>query len=419
MNLLEDLKARDLIYQQTDAEELAQKLSQEKMTVYIGFDPTAASLTVGNLASILLLSRFQKAGHKVIALVGGATGLIGDPSGKSEERSLHDNETVQEWSEKIKQQLTPFLEFSGPNPARVVNNLDWFAKVSALDYLRNIGKHFPINFMLAKDSVDSRLEKGISYTEFSYMILQAYDFYILNKEYDCNLQIGGSDQWGNITAGVDFTRRQTSNKVYGLTLPLVTKADGEKFGKSASGAVWLAKERTSPYQFYQFWINVEDEKVISHLKVFTFLGLDKIKELEEATQSHPEKRLAQNSLAWQVTSMVHGEDAAKQAKNVSKALFSEDFLSLSKEEILMGFKEAPSHFSESREESLVDMLTRCKISSSKRQAREDIKNGAIYLNGQRCQNVQSLLKEHAFLDEEFLIIRRGKKNYHLLQMKIS
>ena len=268
MNIIPDLQFRGLIYQATDLDGLAERLAAGPLTLYNGFDPTADSLTVGNLVPILLLRRFQLAGHKVIALAGGGTGLIGDPSGKAEERQLNADDVVAAWTEQVKAQLSRFLEFDGPNPAIAVNNYDWLSQLAAIDFMRDVGKHFPVSYMLAKDSVASRLEAGISYTEFSYMVLQAYDFWVLNQEYGCELQTGGSDQWGNITAGTDLIRRRAGNRAFGLTCPLVTKADGTKFGKTEAGTIWLDAAKTSAYQFYQFWINAEDLKVVDYLKTY-------------------------------------------------------------------------------------------------------------------------------------------------------
>ena len=311
MNIIPDLQFRGLIYQATDLDGLAELLAAGPIVLYNGFDPTADSLTVGNLVPILLLRRFQLAGHKVIALAGGGTGLIGDPGGKTEERQLNATDVVAEWTQQVKAQLERFLEFDGPNPAVMVDNHDWLGQLAAIDFMRDVGKHFPVPYMLAKDSVASRLGTGISYTEFSYMVLQAYDFLVLNKEYGCELQTGGSDQWGNITAGTDLIRRSAGNRAFGLTCPLVTKADGTKFGKTEAGTVWLDAAKTSAYQFYQFWINAEDQKVIDHLKTYTFLEQDAILQLAETVRDQPERREAQRTLAAEATTLVHGVDATR------------------------------------------------------------------------------------------------------------
>ena len=415
MDLLTDLEFRGQIYQNTDPEGLAELLAEGPITAYCGFDPTADSMTVGNLATIMLLCRVQRSGHRAIALVGGGTGLIGDPSGKSEERSLNTGDTVAEWSDNVRGELERFLDFDGSNPALVVNNYDWLGDIQMIDFMRDVGKHFPISYMLAKDSVDSRLQSGISYTEFSYMVLQAYDFLKLNEAYDCQLQIGGSDQWGNITAGIDLIRRSNGNKAYGLTGPLVTKADGTKFGKSESGAVWLDAAKTSPYEFWQFWINTEDQKVIDYLKVFTFLEHDAIRQLEDSVQNAPEKREAQRKLADEVTALVHSKEAAQQAERISHALFYGEFGALGEDEILQGFHDVPTHSMEAESLPLVDLLVEANVCSSKREARQDVQNGAIYINGDRCTELDRTLGTGDGLHGKYLIIRRGKKKYTLVQ----
>ena len=415
MDLLTDLEYRGQIYQNTDSEGLAERLAEGPITAYCGFDPTADSMTVGNLATIMLLCRVQRSGHRAIALVGGGTGLIGDPSGKSEERSLNTGDTVAEWSDNVRGELERFLDFDGSNPALVVNNYDWLGDIQMIDFMRDVGKHFPISYMLAKDSVDSRLQSGISYTEFSYMVLQAYDFLKLNEAYDCQLQIGGSDQWGNITAGIDLIRRSNGNKAYGLTGPLVTKADGTKFGKSEGGAVWLDAAKTSPYEFWQFWINAEDQKVIDYLKVFTFLEHDAIRQLEESVQNAPEKREAQRTLADEVTALVHSKESAQQAERISHALFYGEFGALGEDEILQGFHDVPTHSMETESLPLVDLLVEAKVCSSKREARQDVQNGAIYINGDRCTELDRTLGTGDGLHGKYLIIRRGKKKYTLVQ----
>ena len=415
MDLLTDLEFRGQIYQNTDSEGLAERLAEGPITAYCGFDPTADSMTVGNLATIMLLCRVQRSGHRAIALVGGGTGLIGDPSGKSEERSLNTGDTVAEWSDNVRGELERFLDFDGSNPALVVNNYDWLGDIQMIDFMRDVGKHFPISYMLAKDSVDSRLQSGISYTEFSYMVLQAYDFLKLNEAYDCQLQIGGSDQWGNITAGIDLIRRSNGNKAYGLTGPLVTKADGTKFGKSEGGAVWLDAAKTSPYEFWQFWINTEDQKVIDYLKVFTFLEHDAIRQLEYSVQNAPEKREAQRTLADEVTALVHSKEAAQQAERISHALFYGEFGALGEDEILQGFHDVPTHSMEAESLPLVDLLVESKVCSSKREARQDVQNGAIYINGDRCTELDRTLGTGDGLHGKYLIIRRGKKKYTLVQ----
>ncbi|WAA10109.1 tyrosine--tRNA ligase [Fervidibacillus albus] len=417
MDLLKDLEFRGLINQVTDEEGLQKLLSEEKIKLYCGVDPTGDSMHIGHLLPILVLRRFQLAGHHPIALVGGATGLIGDPSGKKQERTLNSVEVVEEWSEKIKKQLSHLLDFdTTENPAKIANNYDWTSEIDLITFLRDYGKHFGINYMLAKDSVQSRIESGISFTEFTYMILQSIDFLKLYETENCRLQIGGSDQWGNITAGLELIRKTKgdSKTAYGLTVPLVTKSDGTKFGKTEGGAVWLDPEKTSPYEFYQFWINTDDRDVIQYLKYFTFLFPEEILELEKATKETPEKRLAQRTLAEAVTKLVHGEEALKQAIRITEALFSGNIKALTAEEIKQGFKDVPSFTANAELTNLVELLVQAKISPSKRQAREDIQNGAIYINGDRITDVQYTISDADQIEGQFTIIRRGKKKYFLI-----
>jgi tyrosyl-tRNA synthetase len=392
----------------TDEEGLEKLLSEEKIKLYCGFDPTADSLHIGHLLPILMLKRFQEAGHHPIALVGGGTGLIGD---------LNEKEVVKEWSNRIKEQLSRFLDFeSDENPAMIANNYEWLGSLDVIQFLRDIGKNFGLNYMLAKETVQSRIETGISFTEFSYMILQSYDFLKLYQTQNCKLQIGGSDQWGNITAGLELIRKTEEDaKAYGLTLPLVTKADGTKFGKTEGGAVWLDKEKTTPYEFYQFWINTDDRDVIKYLKYFTFLSKEEIEELEQEVQTAPEKRAAQKRLAEEVTKLVHGEEALKQAIKISQALFSGSIQQLSAEEIRQGFKDVPSFELKEEGIGLIDLLVQAKISPSKRQAREDISNGAIYINGERQQKLEYVISEKDKIEGQFTVIRRGKKKYFLIK----
>ncbi|MGG6439126.1 tyrosine--tRNA ligase [Saccharococcus caldoxylosilyticus] len=419
MDLLQELEWRGLINQATDMEGLRQLLNEGKVTLYCGFDPTADSLHIGSLLPILTLRRFQLAGHRPIALVGGATGLIGDPSGKKSERTLNPKETVQQWSNRIKEQLARFLDFDAKeNPAKIANNYDWIGSLDVITFLRDVGKNFGLNYMLAKESVQSRIETGISFTEFSYMILQAFDFLKLYQTENCRLQIGGSDQWGNITAGLELIRKTEGEaKAFGLTIPLVTKADGTKFGKTESGTIWLDKEKTSPYEFYQFWINTDDRDVIKYLKYFTFLSKDEIEELERKLQEAPEQRAAQKALAEEMTKLVHGEDALKQAIRISEALFSGSVSELSAEEIEQGFKDVPSFEYEGEEVPLVELLVMAKIVPSKRQAREDIANGAIYVNGKRVQDINAIIAKENRIEGRFTVIRRGKKKYYLIRYK--
>lgn len=417
MDLLKDLEYRGLINQVTDLEGLQKELGNNSISLYCGFDPTADSLHIGHLLTILMLRRFQLAGHKPIPLVGGATGLIGDPSGKKAERTLNEKEIVVEWSNRIKSQLSRFLDFEGSNAAKVVNNYDWIGKLDVISFLRDVGKNFGINYMLAKDSVESRIQSGISFTEFSYMILQSYDFLNLYENEGCRLQIGGSDQWGNITAGLELIRKSTDEnaKAFGLTIPLVTKSDGTKFGKTEGGAIWLDQEKTSPYEFYQFLINTDDKDVVKFLKYFTFLSHEEIDELENEVKTAPEKRAAQKKLAEEVTKLVHSEEALQQAIRISEALFSGEIKELTAAEIKQGFKDVPSYHCQKDEVSLLDLLVESNICPSKRQAREDIKNGAIYINGERIAELDRVLTQEDRIENQFTIIRRGKKKYYLIK----
>ncbi|WP_375346107.1 tyrosine--tRNA ligase [Priestia megaterium] len=417
MDILQDLEFRGLINQQTDEKGLSELLSKESVRLYCGFDPTADSLHIGHMLPVLILRRFQQAGHQPIALVGGGTGLIGDPSGKKAERTLNEKETVAMFSERIKGQLSRFLDFEeGENAAVIANNYDWIGSLDVITFLRDIGKNFGINYMMAKDSVQSRIESGISFTEFSYMILQSYDFLNLYQTYNCKLQIGGSDQWGNITAGLELIRKSEEDaKAFGLTVPLVTKADGTKFGKTEGGAIWLDPEKTSPYEFYQFWINTDDRDVIKYLKYFTFLSHEEINELAASAKEAPEKREAQKALAAAMTTLVHGEEALEQAIRISQALFSGSISELTAEEIKQGFKDVPSYTHTGEDIGLIDLLVESKISPSKRQAREDISNGAIYLNGEREQDLQKTVGAEDRIEGQFTVIRRGKKKYMLIQ----
>lgn len=417
MGILQELEYRGLINQVTDREGLEEKLKTERVALYTGFDPTADSLHIGNLLPILCLRRFQLAGHTSIALVGGATGLIGDPSGRSTERTLNTADTVGEWTNKIKAQLERFLDFeTGDNPAKIVNNYDWISPVSLIEFLRDVGKNFTVNYMLAKDSVDSRLGSGISFTEFSYMLLQAYDFMKLNETQGCALQVGGSDQWGNITAGMELIGRTSGNKAFGLTIPLVTKSDGTKFGKTASGAIWLDATKTSPYQFYQFWVNTDDQDVVKLLKYYTFLDSEEISRLETAVREQPEKREAQRVLAKEVTELVHGKEALESAINITRALFDGNVQELTEAEIAEAFKDVPSTTIEDEQLGLLDLLVAVKAAPSKRQARQDVESGAISVNGVRTSEMEKKVGEFDKLAGNYLIIRRGKKNYYLVKL---
>ena len=403
MTLLEELEFRGQLYQITDADGLAERLARGPITLYCGFAPTADSLTVGNLATLLILTRIQRAGHRPIALVGGGTGMIGDPGGKAQERALNTTEVVEEFTRKIRAQMEPFLDFdSKTNPAQMVNNYDWLGSMGAIELMRDVGKHFPVPYMLAKESVKSRLETGITYTEFSYMILQACDFLELYRRHDCELQIGGSAQWGNSSA-------------FGLTCPLVTTAAGTKFGKTEAGAVWLSPERTTPYEFFQYWVNTDDRSVVDYLKVFTFLGVDDLRQLEEATSAGPGARQAQRARAQEVTALVHGKEAAARAERISRALFCGELKELQEDELQQAFHDVPTHTMEADEQGLVDLLVAAGASSSKRQARQDITQGAISLNGDRCKDETHTVKKSEGLHGKYTVIRRGKNKYFLVQ----
>ncbi|MDM5200096.1 tyrosine--tRNA ligase [Fictibacillus enclensis] len=418
MGILQDLEYRNLINQMTDRDGLEEKLNSGKTAFYCGFDPTADSLHVGHLLVIMTMRRLQQAGHQPIPLVGGATGMIGDPSGKKAERTLNESSVVEQWSERIKGQLSKFLDFEAENnPAEIANNYDWIGNMDVITFLRDVGKYFPLNYMLAKESVESRLEAGISFTEFTYMILQSYDFLQLYRQKDCRLQLGGSDQWGNITAGLELIRKAgEEEKAFGLTIPLVTKSDGTKFGKTEGGAIWLDPEKTTPYEFYQFWINTDDRDVVKFLKYFSFKSEEEIGALEEQVQNAPEKRAAQKALAEELTALVHGNAALEQAIKISQALFSGQLSELSGAEIEQGFKDVPSFEIESKEDiGLIDLLVASKISPSKRQAREDITNGAISINGERCQDLEKVVGADSRIDDRFVVIRRGKKRYFLIR----
>ncbi len=415
--ILDDLAARGLIAQCTNLEGLRERLAAGPVTLYCGFDPTADSLHLGHLVPVLVLRRFQLAGHRPIALVGGATGMIGDPSFKAQERKLQSLETVLAWSDKIRRQLEPFLTFEGPNAARIANNYDWFGEMNVLTFLRDVGKHFSVNAMIKKESVQQRLERdevGISFTEFTYSLLQAYDFAELYRRHDCLLQVGGSDQWGNITAGIDLTRRYFRAEVFGLTLPLITKADGTKFGKTESGAVWLDPQKTSPYQFYQFWRNTADADVYRFLHYFTFLPVEQIAAIEAQDRTR-DKPLAQEVLAEEVTRLVHGPEALAAAKRISAALFSGELEALTEEDYAQLALDGMPRADLSREHnSLVEALVASGLASSKSQARTFIQSGAVAVNGRKVTALDAVIDEADRRYGRYTVLRRGKKQYCLL-----
>ena len=416
MNIFEELKERGLVFQTTDEEALVKALTEGQVSYYTGYDPTADSLHLGHLVAILTSRRLQLAGHKPYALVGGATGLIGDPSFKDVERSLQTKETVDSWVVKIQNQLSRFLDFdNGDNKAVMINNYDWFGQISFIDFLRDVGKYFTVNAMMSKESVKKRIETGISYTEFAYQIMQGYDFYELNDKYNVTLQIGGSDQWGNMTAGTELLRRKADKTGHVMTVPLITDSTGKKFGKSEGNAVWLDADKTSPYEMYQFWLNVMDDDAVRFLKIFTFLSLEEIADIEKEFNAARHERLAQKILAREVVTLVHGEEAYKEALNITEQLFVGNIKNLSAKELKQGLNNVPNYAVQADDNlNIVEILVAAKISPSKRQAREDVQNGAIYLNGERIQDLNYTLSETDKIDDELTVIRRGKKKYFVL-----
>ena len=417
LSIIQDLQSRGLIAQTTDAEALDALLNEQKIALYCGFDPTADSLHIGHLLPVLALRRFQLAGHTPVALVGGATGMIGDPSFKAAERSLNNLETVQQWVHSIRGQLEPFLSFEGDNAAIMANNYDWFGGMGCLDFLRDIGKHFSVNAMLAKESVKQRIERddvGISFTEFAYALLQGYDFAELNKRHGVMLQIGGSDQWGNITWGIDATRRLNQQSVFGLTLPLVTKSDGTKFGKTEGGAVWLNAKKTSPYQFYQFWLKVADADVYKFLKYFTFLGVEEIDAIEAADQASGTKPEAQRILAEEMTRLIHGEAALEAAQRISASLFAEDQSNLTETDFEQLALDGLPAFEVSGELNIVQALVQSGLAKSNNEARGFVSQGAAVVNGAKVGSDAYVLADADKRFGTYTIVRRGKRNHALL-----
>lgn len=431
MSVIKDLQSRGLIAQTTDIEALDALLNEQKISLYCGFDPTADSLHIGHLLPVLALRRFQQAGHTPIALVGGATGMIGDPSFKATERSLNSAETVAGWVESIRNQLKPFLSFEGDNAAIMANNADWFGSMNCLDFLRDIGKHFSVNAMLNKESVKQRIERddvGISFTEFAYSLLQGYDFAELNKRHGAVLEIGGSDQWGNITAGIDLTRRLHQKQVFGLTLPLVTKSDGTKFGKTEGGAVWLNAKKTSPYQFYQFWLKVADADVYKFLKYFTFLSIEEIDAIEAKDKASGTKPEAQRILAEEMTRLIHGEEALAAAQRISESLFAEDQSHLTESDFEQLALDGLPTFEVSESLNVVEALVKTGLASSNKEARSFVNSKAVLLNGKPAEannpnhaaekpdDAYMLTDEHKRFGK-YTIVRRGKRNHALLVWK--
>lgn len=418
MSIIEELQWRGAINQQTDAEGLEKLLNEKAVSLYCGVDPTAGSMHIGHLIPFMVLKRFQLAGHRPVILIGGATGSIGDPSGRTSERSLQTMEAVHQNAANLTEQMNQlFLKGDVASSGfRIVNNYDWLSKISMLELLRDYGKHFNLNTMLAKDVVASRLEAGISFTEFTYQILQSIDFLHLFNEHDVQLQIGGADQWGNITAGLDFIRRMNGHEAqaFGLTIPLMLKSDGTKFGKSAGGAVWLDPALTTPYEFYQFWLNQQDNDVIKFLKYFTFLAKEEIEALEQEVATQPHLRVAQKRLAEEVTRFVHGETALQEALQITQALFTGEVQHLTASQIEQGFKNMPQSSAVAQSENIAVWLVETGIVQSRREAREFITNGAILINGNKITDLDYEISPQDAIDGRYIIVRRGKKHYHLV-----
>lgn len=414
LNIYDVLNERGLIKQVTD--EQVKKRLEKPITLYCGFDPTASSLHIGHLLPIMLLKHFERLNHNPIAVIGGATGCIGDPSFKKDERTLNSYEVVEQYANNLTEQMKKLLD---PNKTKFVNNMQWTKEINTIEFLRDYGKAFTINKMIAKDSVSSRIESGISFTEFSYQILQALDFKYLNDTYNCELEIGGSDQWGNITAGIDLIRKTSvkeDKKVYGITVPLVTKSDGTKFGKTEGGAIWLDPELTSPYEFYQFFYQSEDTDVINYLKVFTFIDMDEINELEEKVKTEPFKREAQKKLAGEVTKFVHGEKGLDLAIKASEILFSGDLSILTSEQVEQSFGNLIEKTIE-KDTDILDALIVGELASSKREAREFIQNGAISINGVKITDNEYIISEKDGIGGKYLLVKRGKKKFSFLEIQ--
>jgi len=422
MNLYDEFQWRGMLHEATP--DLQKVLAEEKLTAYIGFDPSAASLHVGSLLPVMGLARLQRLGHSPIAIAGGGTGLIGDPSGKTKERQLLTPEQVEENLAGIKEQLSRFLDFDAtPNPARIINNADWLAPISMMDFLRDVGKYFTVNNLLAKEAIKRRLEteEGISFTEFSYPLLQAYDYLVLHDRHGCTLQMGGSDQWGNIVAGIDLIRRLRSARAHGLVFPLVTTAAGVKFGKTEAGAVWLDANLTSPYRFYQFWLNTDDRDAIIYLKFFTWLSQAEIGDLEESVRTEPEKRTAQRELARHVTAMVHGETALEKALRASEVLFGKEISGLGVQEILDIFADVPSTEMERSKLAgdgftLGDALVVSGLASSKGDAKRLVQGGGVCLNNRRVADARQAITGSDLIDGQLLVLRKGAKHYHVIKV---
>jgi tyrosyl-tRNA synthetase len=422
MNLYDEFDWRGMLHEATP--DLQKTLSEEKLTAYIGFDPSAASLHVGSLLPIMCLARLQRFGHTPIGIVGGGTGLIGDPGGKTKERQLLAHEQVEENLLGIKEQLSRFLHFdAAANPAQIINNADWLAPITMMEFLRDIGKHFTVNNLIAKEAIKRRLEseEGISFTEFSYPLLQAYDYLVLHDRHGCNLQMGGSDQWGNIVAGIDLIRRLRSARAHGLVFPLVTTSAGVKFGKTEAGAVWLDAKLTSPYRFYQFWLNTDDRDAVTYLKYFTWLTQEEIAELAESVQTEPEKRRAQKELARLVTSLVHGQSELDKALRASEVLFGKEISGLGVQEIVDIFADVPSTELEKTKLSegsftLTDALVVSGLAPSKGEARRLVSGGGVCVNNRRASDPRQLISDSDLIDGQLMVLRKGAKNYHVIRV---
>jgi tyrosyl-tRNA synthetase len=421
-NLLSELEWRGLVYDATEG--LADVLGKEQVTAYIGFDPTASSLHVGSLLTVMGLARLQRFGHRPIAIVGGGTGMIGDPSGKSQERLLLSREQIEENVAGIRQQLSRFLDFDAAgNAARIVNNAEWLASFDLLGFLRDTGKYFTVNYMLQKEAVNRRLEseEGISYTDFSFLLLQARDFVELFDRYGCTLQMGGSDQWGNITAGIDLIRKLRARKAHGLVWPLLMTASGSKFGKTETGTVWLDPARTSPFKFYQFWLNTDDRDVVTYLKYFTYLDRPAVDALEATTKSEPETREAQRVLAREVTARVHGADQVTRAEQASTVLFGEDITTLNADEVLAVFEDVPSteipgEAFDAEGMGVVDLVARVQLAPSKAEARRLVQSGGVYVNNRRVADPKARLERNQAIDGRLFVLRKGQKQNHLVRL---
>lgn len=420
MNIFEEFQWRDIVKDYTN--EAEKHLAENQVTAYIGFDPTAASLHVGSLLPIMCLARLQKFGHIPIAIVGGGTGMIGDPSGKTAERQLLTLEKLEENLQGIKKQLSLFLDFNAKeNPAQIINNADWLVPISMMEFLRDIGKHYTTNYMRAKDSVRKREEDGLSFTEFSYMLLQAYDYLVLHEKHNCTVQMGGSDQWGNIVAGIDLIGKKTGKQAYGLTFPLVTSSAGVKFGKTESGTIWLDASLTSPYKFYQFWLNTPDEDVIKYLKFFSWLDIKEINELASETKNNPAQRKAQQVLAEEITRTVHGNDALNKARSASQVLFGGGMEGISANEIKDIFDDVPSSsFSlaeiEANKIFIADFLVSNQIFRGKGEARRMIENGGVYINNEKISQSDLVITKDHSIEGRFIVVRKGKKDYYLINL---